>query len=102
AQLGMREGANGERDGEIGLAGPGRTDRKRDRMLSDRVDVALLVDRLRRDLLTAVTPDHVVEDLANVRGLIEGAEDGIHRARTDLVTALDELDELVDDGARLR
>ena len=67
----------------------------------DRVDVALLGDRLRRDLLAAVAPDDVLEDVADVLGLVERGEHGVDRVRADLVAALDELDELVDDRAGL-
>ena len=74
---------------------------ERDRVLADRVDVALLVDRLRRDLRAAVAPDDVLEDVADVLGLVERAEHRVDRARADLVAALDQLDELVDDRARL-
>ena len=70
-------------------------------LLADRVDVALLGDRLRRDLLAAVAPDDVLEDLADVLGLVERAEHRVDRRRADLVAALDQLDELVDDRARL-
>ena len=70
-------------------------------MPADRVDVALLVDRLRRDLLAAVAPDDVLEDLAEVLRLVERAEHGVDGARADLVAALDQLDELVDDRPRL-
>ena len=49
-----------------------------------------------------MAPDHVVEDLANVLRLIERGEHRADRIRADLVTALDEVDELVDDGARGR
>ena len=74
---------------------------KRDRAVADRVDVALLRDRLRRDLLAAVAPDDVLEHLADVLGLVERAEHGVDGGRADLVAALDELDELVDDRPRL-
>ena len=47
-----------------------------------------------------MAPDDVVEDLAHVLGLVERGEHGADRVRPDLVTALDELHELVDDGAR--
>ena len=46
-------------------------------------------------------PDDVVEDVADVLGLVERAEHGVDGARADLVPALDELDELVDDRAGL-
>ena len=81
---------------------PGRADAERDRVGADRVDVALLRHRLRRDLLAAVAPDDVLEDVADVLA------PGRARATTastvfgpDLVAALDQLDELVDDRARL-
>ena len=69
--------------------------------LADRVDVALLRHRLRGDLLAPVAPDDVVEDVADVLGLVERGDDRAHRVRADRVTALDELDELVDDRAGL-
>ena len=90
-----------ERHREIRLAGAGRADAERDGAVADRVDVALLRHRLRRDLLAAVAPDDVVEDVADVLGLVERAEHGVDGRRADLVAALDQLDELVDDGARL-
>ena len=43
----------GHRDGEERLAGAGRADAERDRVAADRVDVALLVDGLRRDLASS-------------------------------------------------
>ena len=72
-----------------------------DRRGADRVDVALLRHRLRRDLLAAVPPDDVVEDVADVGRLVERRDHRADRVGTDRVTALDELDELVDDRARL-
>ena len=82
----------------IGLSRPGRTDPKGDRAAPDRVDVMLLVDRL-GICLPAVAPDDVLEDVADVRRVLEGAENGIDRARADHVAALDELDELTDHGS---
>ena len=49
-----------------------------------------------------MAPDDVVEDLADVLGLVERGYDGADRLRPDLVPALDQLDELVDDRARGR
>ena len=69
---------------------------------ADRVDVALLRDRLRRDLLAAMRPDEILEDLADVRRLVDCAEDRVDGACADLLPALDELDELLDDRLRLR
>ena len=68
---------------------------------ADRVDVALLRHRLRGDLLAAMPPDDVVEHVADVLGLVERRDDGADRVGADRVAALDELDELVDDRARL-
>src|SRR5690349_24354154 len=82
---------DGERDREVRLAGARGADAKRDRALADRVDVVLLRDGLRRDLLAAVRPDDVLEDLADVLGLVEGVEDGVDGAGADLLTALDEV-----------
>ena len=70
--------------------------------LADRVDVALLRDGLRRDLLAAVRPDEILEDLADVRRLVDRADYRVDGARADLLPALDELDELLDDRLRLR
>ena len=92
---------DGERHREVGLAGARRADPEGDGAAADLVDVALLRDRLRRDLLAAVAPDDVVEDVADVLRLVERAEDGVDRRGPDLVAALDQLDQLVDDGARL-
>ena len=61
--LARAERGGGHRDGEEGLAGAGRADAEGDGVVADRVDVALLVDRLRRDLGGAVAPDDVLEDL---------------------------------------
>ena len=70
--------------------------------VADRVDVALLRHGLRRDLLAAVAPDDVVEDV------LRRSRPGRSRRRTASTVAgpiswprLDQLDELVDDRARL-
>src|SRR5215204_3865018 len=65
SDLPVREGRDREGHGQVRLAGPGRADSERDGALADRVDVALLGDRLRRDLLPAVAPDDVLEDLSH-------------------------------------
>ena len=66
-------------------------------VLADRVDVALLVDGLRRDLLGAVLPDDVLEDLGRRAVLVQRAGDGGDRAGRDVVALLDERGELLDD-----
>ena len=48
-----------------------------------------------------MAPDDVLEDVADVLRLVERAEHRVDRRWADLVPALDQLDELVDDRARL-
>ena len=48
-----------------------------------------------------MAPDDVLEDVADVGRLVERGGDCADRVRPDRVATLDELDELVDDGARL-
>ena len=93
----LRERSDGERHREVGLAGSGWADPERDGAGADRVDVALLRNRLRGDLLAAVAPDDVLEDLAEVLRLVERGDDSADGLGPDLVAALDELDELVHD-----
>src|SRR5262249_25261178 len=69
--------------------------------VADRIDIALLRDRLRRDLLAAVAPDDVAEDVLHALGLVERLHDSVDRRRPDFLPCLDELDELVHDGAPL-
>ena len=45
-------------------------------------------------------PDDVLEDVTDVLRLVDCREHGSDRVGPDLVAALDELDELLDDGAR--
>ena len=99
--LPLRERRDRERDREVGLAGSGRADPEGDGAVADRVHVALLGDRLRRDPLAAMRPDDVREDLAHVLGLVDRAEDGVDGAGAHLLAALDELDELLDHRLRL-
>ena len=99
--LPLRERRHGERDREVRLARAGRPDPEGDGAAADRVDVALLRHGLRRDPLAAVRPDDVGEDLPDVLGLVDRGEDRVDRAGADLLPALDELDELLDDGAGL-
>src|SRR5207253_1256902 len=58
--------------------------------------------RLRRDVLASVPPDDVLEDVADVLGLVQRPHDRVDGARTDLVAPLHELDELVDHRPRAR
>src|SRR5436190_20340770 len=101
ADLPLRERRDRECDREVRLARPGGPDAEGDRAVADGVDVALLRHGLRRDLLAAVRPDDVGEDLAHVLGLVDGAEDGIDSAGAHFLAALDELDKLLDDRLRL-
>ena len=102
ADLALGERSHGERDREVRLARARGADPERDGALADRVDVVLLRDGLRRDPLAAMRPDDVLEDVADVLGLVDRVEDRVDRAGADLLAALDELDELLDDRARLR
>ena len=86
---GQRRG--GHRDGQERLAGARRADAERDRVAADRVDVALLVDRLGGDPRRAVAPDDVLEDLGRRLVLVERAGHRIDRSRADLVALLDEV-----------
>jgi hypothetical protein len=67
--------------------------------VADRVDVALLVHRLRRDLQVAVAPDDVLEDPAGALVLLERAGDRLDRAGGDVVPLAHEVRDLRDDGA---
>ena len=77
--------ADGQRHREVRLAGARGPDGERDRVVANRVHVAFLVDGLGGDLLATVSPDDVVEHLADVLCLLEGAEDGVDRSWPDLV-----------------
>src|SRR5262249_10803744 len=100
ADVAAGERGGGHRDREERLAGTGRTDPEGDGVVSDRVDVALLVDGLRRDPRVAVLPDDVLEDLRRALVLVEGARDRLDRARCDLVSLFDQVDELPHHGLR--
>ena len=64
---------------------------------ADRVDVALLVDRLRRDLGGAVAPDDVLEDRRRAtRAASSARDDRLDRPGRDLVTLRDQLRQLAD------
>ena len=67
-----RERRGGHGDGEEGLAGSRRPDAEGDRVRPDGIDVALLVDGLRRDPQVAVTPNHVLEHAAPGNGAHRG------------------------------
>jgi hypothetical protein len=99
--LAARQRGRGGRDGQPRLARARRPDAEGDRVAPDRVDVALLLDRLRRDLRRAVAPDDVLEDLRRRLLRVERAGHGADRPGRDLVPALDELDDLADDLGRL-
>ena len=88
-----------ERHREIGLAGARGPDPEGDRAAADRLHVALLIHRLRGDLLAPVTPDHVLEDVPKVAGLVERGQDRVDGAGSDRMAARHELGQLVDHEA---
>ena len=94
--LAIDERGHRERHREVGLARAGRTDPERHRGAPDRVDVALLVERLRRDLLAAMTPDDVVQHVGAGDAGIEHATERLDRLRADREPLLDECTELLD------
>ena len=47
-----------------------------------------------------MAPHDVLEDFTDILALVEHAEDGVHGARADLVSALEQVDELAHDGSR--
>jgi hypothetical protein len=96
--LGQRRRSHRHR--KEGLAGTRRANAEGDRVIADRVDVALLVERLGSDLGVAVAPDDVVEDLGRALVGVDRAGDRFDRPRRHFVALLDQLDQLVDDGGR--
>ena len=84
--LAARERRDRHRHREERLAGAGRADADRDRGAADRVDVALLVDGLRRDAQAAVAPDDVLEDAGSAtRARSSAPADRLDRPGRDLV-----------------
>ena len=96
--LATAERGRGERDRKEGLAGTCRADPERDRVVADRVDVALLVDGLGRDLGVAVAPDDVLEDRRRGLVLVQRVGDRLDRPGRDLVSLGDQFRELAHDG----
>src|SRR6202043_4041059 len=89
-----REGGGCERDGEKRLAGARGANPKGDGVRADRVDVALLVDGLRRDAQPAVVPNDVLEHARGGLVRVERAGHRGDRAGADLVPTCDQLREL--------
>ena len=97
ADLAPRQRRHRHRHRQERLAGPGGADADGDRLVADRVHVALLVDRLRRDRLAPVPPDDVLEDRARALVVVERVGDRLDRAGCDLVALADEVGELAHD-----
>jgi hypothetical protein len=91
-------------DREIGLAGARRADAEDDRVLVDGVDVALLVQRLRPDVLAApgqdVEAEHLGRPLAGVGG--EDAVGARDRVRRQVLAGLDQFEEFLEQPHRDR
>src|SRR3954451_20074700 len=98
--LAARQGGHRHRHGEERLAGARGADADGDGLVPDRVDVALLVHRLRRDLRAAVMPHDVLEDLARRLVAVERAGARLDRSGRDLVAHADQVRELVYHGLR--
>ena len=94
--LAARQRGDGHSHREERLAGARRADPDRDRRVADRIEVALLVQRLRLDAHAAVRPDDVLEDPARRLVLGERAADGLDRAGRDLEPLPDEVGHLLD------
>ena len=92
---------DGERHREVRLAGAGGADAERHGRAADRIDVALLVERLGRDLLAAVTPDDVVQDVDRAALGVEHADDGVDGLLPDGQALLDQPRELLQEQADL-
>ena len=90
-----------ERHREVRLAGAGGADAERHGRVADRIDVALLVERLRRDLLAAVAPHDVVQDVDRAALRVEHADDRVDRLLADRQALLDEARELLEEQAHL-
>ena len=71
---------------EVGLAGAGRADAEGDRVLVDRVDVALLVERLGPDRATAVGQDVEAQHVGRALGASRRAASAMIRSTVSPVT----------------
>ena len=85
---------------QVGLAGAGRADAEDDRVLVDRVDVALLVQRLRPDGAAAAGQDVERQHLgrALVGALLEHADDAADGVRGQRLALGDQLQQLGEDA----
>ena len=92
----LLERVDRHRHGEVRLAGAGRSDAERHRVVADRVDVALLAGGLGPDRLAAVRQDDVGEDLR--RAALARLSMSMARSMVSGVSCLPALDEL--DAAR--
>ena len=99
--LAVDERRDGERHRQVGLAGAGGTDPERHRGAADRVDVALLVERLGGDALAAVTPDDVVQDVHRAPVGIEHAGDRVDGLVAHRQPLLDEAGQLLQEQTHL-
>ena len=91
------EGLHGERDREVGLAGPGGTDAEGDRVGGDRVDVALLAGGLGMHLAPARRPaDLGGEHLGGSHVVLHHLDRASHVGRIEPVALFQQRDELLE------
>ncbi len=98
AHLAPRQRGHGHGHREERLPGARRADAHRDRLVADRVDVALLIDRLRRHPQAAMAPHDVLEDPARALVAVERPADRLDRAGRDVVALADEVRHLAHHG----
>ena len=84
-----------ERDREVALAGAGRADDERDRVVADRVDVALLPGRLRSHGL-ATAHDLGGQDLARALVRLQHRDGPAESVAVELVALLEQHDHLLE------
>jgi hypothetical protein len=93
---------HGLRHRKVGLAGTRRTDAEHDGVLVDGIDVSLLVDGLRPDVLAPPRQDAQAQHLSGtLLGVcLQDAERPAHRVRGEVVTGFHQLKQLLEKSDR--